>query len=246
MNITPLTVVNRSGTSLQAGRATHIQVKAYHIPFIGLFHLLIACSGDDDAGEMPPENNPPGDFGLIEVADGATAVGLQPAFTWGTAVDPDGDAVTYDLLLDTKTAPSVLLGADINSTSFEPKDRLYLNTAYYWKVIAKDHKGMITNSKTYSFTTRHLNIVGIPAVNSTHFDTRYGHGLAAFAGKLWLIGGFRGTDTPPWSLTIKYGSSAGFSREIPSLMTYGIAAMERTGRRPRHQPLFRQGVPMPL
>ncbi|MWB93067.1 hypothetical protein GON26_01720 [Flavobacterium sp. GA093] len=73
--------------------------------------------------------------------------------SWQTATDPDGDAVTYSVYLDTNTNPSTLLRSGISAESFVPTTLLKQNTVYYWKVVAADAKGIKTVSGIFKFTT---------------------------------------------------------------------------------------------
>ncbi|WP_289061122.1 hypothetical protein [uncultured Zobellia sp.] len=94
----------------------------YLVLLLGMFLLNAACSKDDGPEAPPPaaeeqpkeEENPseeeeeeeeepanlaPEPFNLIGVTDGAVGVDVYPTFSWQTATDPDGDAITYDLYL---------------------------------------------------------------------------------------------------------------------------------------------------
>ncbi|GAB2763522.1 hypothetical protein GCM10010465_05730 [Actinomadura fibrosa] len=91
----------------------------------------------------------------LEPASGATVARTNGKVTlsWQTAVDPDGDAVTYTLLAaDTveglQNPPAEW--QNLSSTSIEIA--VNANTIYYWKVIASDGTNNST-STVYSFRT---------------------------------------------------------------------------------------------
>jgi hypothetical protein len=136
-------------------------MKISQIKFKTLILLLLvnfaftSCSKDD--GEIPePENQAPSNFNLINVADGATNVDLEPAFSWNAAIDPDGDAVSYDLYLGTSNPPTTLAGSNLNTTTYTPQDNLDFEASYYWKVVAKDGNQNKTETGVASFTIRDM------------------------------------------------------------------------------------------
>ncbi|HLW32002.1 MAG TPA: lipocalin family protein [Aequorivita sp.] len=119
------------------------------IPIFLLSLALISCSTDDGV----PANQAPKGFDLIEVADGATGVSLKPTLTWSAAADPDGDAVVYDLYVGTSNPPTSSIASNLTQTTFTLNTNLEINTAYYWRVVAKDGNGGETASSVYSFKT---------------------------------------------------------------------------------------------
>lgn len=160
-------------------------IKSVYI-FSTLALLLFSCSGDDDGGA----NQPPGDFNLIGVTNGAIEVGLLPTFSWENATDPEDEEVTYTLLLDTHENPQTIVSENIGDTSFNLVDRLLVLTQYYWRVEAIDSNGNRTSSNTYSFTTRNLNFSDNLVVENTAFSARRQHASVVFDNKMWVIGGY--------------------------------------------------------
>lgn len=65
--------------------------------------FAVACK--DNNGINNPQsksnNRPPQAFGLIGPEDHADSTEILMTFSWTAATDPDGDAVQYDVLLDT-------------------------------------------------------------------------------------------------------------------------------------------------
>ncbi|MBI5804639.1 hypothetical protein HZA73_01185 [candidate division TA06 bacterium] len=66
--------------------------------------------------------------------------------------DKDGGLLYYDVYLDTLNPPSALAASGLATASYFA-DSLGYNTTYYWKVFAKDDKGIITAGSVWSFTT---------------------------------------------------------------------------------------------
>ena len=84
-------------------------------------------------------------------ATGAVNFSVTGTLKWTSAVDPEGDDVTYDVYLGTTSTPA-LFAADVADTILAPS--LLASTKYYWKVVAKDVHGYSTSSATVgSFTT---------------------------------------------------------------------------------------------
>lgn len=85
-------------------------------------------------------------------ADGATDIKINVEFTWGASSDPDGDPVSYNLMLSSdggKTWNSTTT----TSTRAKYSELLEKNTAYTWKVVSEDNLGGSIESELYSFTT---------------------------------------------------------------------------------------------
>ncbi len=111
------------------------------------FHIylpLILRSHDDNAAPYVPRNPSP--------ADGAIAQSLAVDLHW-TGGDPDGDAVTYKVLLDAEVeTPTTVICNDIAATTCDP-GALAAETTYVWYVIATDAHGKSTAGPAWSFTT---------------------------------------------------------------------------------------------
>lgn len=76
---------------------------------------------------------------------------LNVTLRWQESDDKDGDDVYYDVYLDTNPNPKTLIVSETRSLSkaIELTER---HSTYYWKVVAKDKKGGISESSVYSFT----------------------------------------------------------------------------------------------
>ena len=153
-------------------------------PLVTALVLATGCS-KDDGGNGTTENRPPEAFDLIAVADGATDVDVKPTFSWNPATDPDGDEVTYNLYLGTDAAALTEVATGLTAPSFQLEERLSLLTGHFWKVLAEDGQGGLTESETFVFETRNLN----DAQQRVDFAALAFTGAMVFDGKLWVVGG---------------------------------------------------------
>ncbi|WP_273568784.1 Kelch repeat-containing protein [Maribacter halichondriae] len=159
---------------------------------ICLLGLSMGCKKNDDNApmEIALQNEPPLSFDLINVPDGAEDVDVTPTLSWESAKNPKGGEVTYDLYLGSEVNPTTLFQGDINDTSFEITDRLYLLSDYYWKIVAKDADGKTSQSSVHKFSTRNLNFSEEAITYAANFTARFRHSTVVFKNKIWVIGGF--------------------------------------------------------
>jgi len=76
---------------------------------------------------------------------------LNPQFSW-SCIDVDGDSLYYDLYLGLTASPT-LVASDIPAPNFTITN-LLADTTYYWKVVAKDKKGGVSESPVWNFITK--------------------------------------------------------------------------------------------
>lgn len=160
---------------------------------LSLLIIIVSCSSEDNKPTPEPVNEEPNSFSLNAIANNEIDVVLTPSFNWTVATDPDGDTVSYDLYLDENSNPTTLIAKNITTTSYQVQEHLSLIQQYYWKIIAKDGKGGMTQSdEIYSFTTRNVNLPTLPITDDAEFSLKFGHATVVFDDKLWLIGGSGG------------------------------------------------------
>jgi len=90
-------------------------------------------------------NNPPHSFALLAPANGSAVDTKTPALSWNAAVDGDlNDSVEYELFISTVSDFSVLTlnKKSIKTNNYSVPEALLENRTYYWRVVAKDLKGL--------------------------------------------------------------------------------------------------------
>ncbi|MCD6442932.1 MAG: fibronectin type III domain-containing protein [Thermotogae bacterium] len=119
--------------------------------FIGLEllrELGIEKLSDVIKGEKP--NRSPSKPSDPDPADNARDLSTRKVLSWHCS-DPDGDELTYDIYFGTNPNPP-LVKSDHTSNTYDP-GQLQYSTTYYWKVVAKDGRGGITQGPIWRFTT---------------------------------------------------------------------------------------------
>ena len=99
-----------------------------------------------DANNLPPEV-PDEDYPI----DDSKIFGLEGNLDWGCS-DPENDPLTYDLYFGTSSNPE-LKQAGISDSLYNV-GTLIEDTTYYWKIVAKDNKGNVTESPVWYFSTQ--------------------------------------------------------------------------------------------
>ncbi|OAA26338.1 hypothetical protein AT15_06555 [Kosmotoga arenicorallina S304] len=85
--------------------------------------------------------------------NGATEVPVAKGMSW-LCSDPDGDPLLYDVYFGDMNPPPILL-SDFPKSSFDYD--LNPGTKYYWKIVAKDGYGGVTEGTLWEFETILLN-----------------------------------------------------------------------------------------
>jgi hypothetical protein len=97
-------------------------------------------------------NHAPNTPVLVSPSNGFAGLPCTLTLSW-TCSDPDGDNLTYDVYLDKTTTPTQKIATDITATSYTATN-LDSAATYYWRIIAKDNKGAVSNSSSInSFRT---------------------------------------------------------------------------------------------
>ncbi len=157
---------------------------------LGLVTTLYSCETDNSDDPIPTEeNNAPNEFALVTIANNSLNVQTLPTFSWETAIDTDGDNVTYDFLLDTTQDPETIIANNLSSTSYAFTNELELDTTYYWKVIATDSNGNSTVSTIFQFATKGIELLTANIVADGPFLARNNHTSVEFNNRIWIIGG---------------------------------------------------------
>jgi|GEM_PF-351621 len=114
-----------------------------------------------------PTNNAPAKPGTPAPEDGAVDQAVDVNLGW-TCTDPDGDPLKYDVYFGSNSNPS-LVSYEQPASSYDP-GTLLKGTAYYWKVVAKDGRGGITESDKWSFMTSNLESPHSPSPSNDATD----------------------------------------------------------------------------
>ena len=97
-------------------------------------------------------NKAPDRPSLVSPADGASDVRVNVIFDWTDVNDPDGDKVSYRLMLS-KDGGQIWDDVYTSESGTAYPDKLSRNTEYIWKVEAVDAFGARTESEARTFTT---------------------------------------------------------------------------------------------
>ncbi|MHC1625152.1 MAG: C25 family cysteine peptidase [Methermicoccaceae archaeon] len=101
--------------------------------------------------ELP--NYPPSSPSNPYPADDVTSVDPNVTLSWMECMDPEGDKVYYDVYLKEDEEPDEqdLIAHDLTEPNYDVK--LNENTHYFWKVVAKDEKGLWREGPIWEFYT---------------------------------------------------------------------------------------------
>lgn len=114
-----------------------------------LASFLVGCGGSD-APSSPTENDPPTSPGTPTPANAASIHGTEAELLWNCS-DPEGDALSFDVYLDTVNPPTDRVATGLTAQAHSASD-LAAPATYYWRIVAKDGIGQAT-SPVWSFST---------------------------------------------------------------------------------------------
>jgi MSHA biogenesis protein MshQ len=123
-------------------------------------------------------NQPPAQPSLLSPADTAVLATGTPAFDWTDSIDPDGDAVTYDIEADNGGCafPSPELGQNLLATSSYTPVTALPDGTYCWHARAVDVFGLVgpwSTTRTFTISTvSGFNAVEQGAANGTTLKTK--------------------------------------------------------------------------
>ena len=128
-------------------------------------------------------NQPPEPFALVAPATGATEL-TSVIFDWEDTVDPEGDFLTYTLLIskgnDSFSNPIRKEGMLYSACLVTAEDGLEDLSNYYWKVRAIDKFGAVRESDVQLFHTNNTNPVAC-WINGHVYDTSTGQPVTGAA-----------------------------------------------------------------
>jgi hypothetical protein len=94
-------------------------------------------------------NSNPNVTKLATPANNAIKVSNTVKLVWSGS-DPEGDNLTYDVLIGTTATPATV-ATGVTDTTYAPT--LAFNTTYYWQIVAHDPYGGVSKSAVNTFTT---------------------------------------------------------------------------------------------
>ena len=106
------------------------------LPLLAAALCQVACS---DKSNGTSENQPPSTPILVQPLDGAVAIPTSVTLAW-EASDPDGDLLSFEILLDDKNPPTA---QDVAQWPAHSRILALLSqgVTYFWRVTATDEKG---------------------------------------------------------------------------------------------------------
>jgi uncharacterized protein (TIGR02145 family) len=106
--------------------------------------FAVRClKGISNQPSEPPKNPNP--------ENGSTNQPTNPSLIWSCS-DPDGDSLTYDVYFSLDNSPTMMVSTGQADTIYNP-GILASETAYYWKIVAHDNQGNITEGPVWNFQT---------------------------------------------------------------------------------------------
>lgn len=97
-------------------------------------------------------NMPPYAFSLISPVDGTVTTEVRPTFSWASTSDPEGEPVTYRLMLtDDEDWSDAYLFEPVSETSVTIDTDLEGGVQYWWRVRAQDEILSTSSIDTWSF-----------------------------------------------------------------------------------------------
>ncbi len=117
-----------------------------------ILFLILTFSSCREVNLSESLNTPPGEPSNPIPADKEIGVGPTPTLNW-ISTDPDiGDSIFFDIYFGGQNPPESLVAANWKLNSYHIFG-LDSNKTYFWKIVAKDNHGGVTESKVWRFTT---------------------------------------------------------------------------------------------
>jgi uncharacterized protein (TIGR02145 family) len=124
----------------------------HYILLISMLIAMAGCKKSEETQDSPSQY--PGTPTAPMPANNSVNAPLAGALSWQACVDPQGDPVTYSIVVDTNanlTSP-IFTAVNLSSPACTVPG-LSRNTNYYWKVIASDNHNNISTGAVWKFTT---------------------------------------------------------------------------------------------
>ena len=123
-------------------------------------------------------NSPPSTVNLSYPLNDSTITNRTPRFNWTQAVDPDGDTVSYQILILRESCEVIeecytdkINVTAISTNYYIPAKELDVDAVYNWSVRANDSNGYGEWSDVWNFTVSSLNAISLPT-SSVSFGSK--------------------------------------------------------------------------
>ena len=139
---------------------------------------VISSCGGSGGGDTPPDpivNKAPSTPALSKPTNNLLCIDNSVSFEWGTSIDPEKDAVSYEIQVSKNNQFTTIASTQPSSTASKTIV-LEKGTKYFWRVKAKDSKNASSEySPVYQFETEGIGIsnhlpfapsIVTPALNS--------------------------------------------------------------------------------
>jgi uncharacterized protein (TIGR02145 family) len=116
----------------------------------------------NSTGTFRLSNYPPSVPSNPTPADNATEQTRNITLSW-VCTDLGGDPVTYDVYFGIDNPPTTRIALNLPTPSLN-RTNLMHTTTYYWRVVAKDNHGNLSNGPVWRFTTLFPSCPGLPTI----------------------------------------------------------------------------------
>ena len=151
--------VSISGTNVTISlNKTVTANKSQVIGYLFYFNDSENQQNQTDIGNFTVKSTLPSAPVLLQPENNSTTTNRTPEFTWNNSNDLDGDALTYNLVVDDNanfSSPVInqtAITETANSTSYDSTTKLDVDTTYFWRVRAHDGTGYGSFSSVSNFT----------------------------------------------------------------------------------------------
>jgi hypothetical protein len=143
----PLVSSGQSGTTYDPGTMNYNTQYYWKI----VAHDNHGASTTGPIWDFTTENLAPNQPSNPDPYNNETDVDVNHDLGWSCS-DPDGDQLTYDIYFADYSLPP-LVASDQSETTYDP-GTMYGSTIYYWKIVAHDNHGGLTEGPIWQFTTK--------------------------------------------------------------------------------------------
>lgn len=123
---------------------------------ISIIFSLSSCNNEDVGNDVTGTQsgnflNPNVPYNPSPI-DRDTLVDRMIELSWKGGDPNEFDTVRYDVYFGTSAFPNVLVSYNLLDSTYDAGLGA-ANTTYYWRIVAKDNKGLFTDGPTWQFTT---------------------------------------------------------------------------------------------